>query len=330
MSTTSSTSSGLRTWSALAARKRRPTEYEVVTYDLHYRTRNPDAPYELDPDLFMNRWYKRHANAVRLQHDDWNAFRDPDELVYRTYTAMQDAAEEYVDRLLDEHDRAGHDRTLDPAWVATLARLYTPGRYPLHAVQMASAYLAQMAPASTITNCAVFQEADAFRWVSRTAYRTCELGKSHPGAGFGAERAVWEDDSAWQGFRELFERTLVAWDWDEHLVALTLVAKPALDETWVRQLGAAARACGDGLLAMLHDAQLRDAERARRWTGALVRFACERPGNAAIVDDVLAAWAPLGERAIDAFCAALPNATRAAAEAKTATRTFRAELGFAR
>lgn len=323
------TSSGLKTWSDLAGRKRRPTEYETVTYDLHYRTRNPDAPYELDPNMFMNRWYKQHVNACRLRHDDWNAFRDPDEVIYRTYTAMQDASEEYVDRLLDEHDRLGHDATLSDEWIATLARLYTPGRYPLHAVQMASAYLAQMAPASTITNAAVFQEADAFRWVSRTAYRTCELGKHRPGAGFGGERAVWEDDPAWQGFRELFERTLVAYDWDEHLIALGLVAKPALDEAYVRQLGAAARATGDTLLAMLNDAQMRDVERSRRWNAALVRHALVQEGNAKIVDDMLAAWVPLGERAIDAFCAPLPNGAAAAAEAKAATRAYRAGIGCA-
>jgi toluene monooxygenase system protein E len=320
---------GLKTWSALADRRKRPSEYELVTHDLHYRTRNPEAAYELDANLFMNRWYRTHVGDCRLAHPDWNGFRDPDELIYRAYTALQDTQEDYVDTLLDEHDRAGHDRTLTPAWVAALARAYTPGRYLLHTVQMASAYLAQMAPASTITNCAVFQEADAFRWLCRTAYRTCELGRNHPHVGFGAERAVWEDDPIWQGFRELMERTLVAYDWDEHLVALTLVAKPALDEAYVRQLGGAARASGDGLLAMLHDAQMRDAERSRRWTGALMRFACQEAANVGVINDFLAKWVPLGERAIGAYCAALPDGPAAAAAALDATRALRAELGFA-
>ena len=78
------TTSGLKTWSDLSGRKRRPTEYEIVTYDLHYRTRNPDAPYELDPNMFMNRWYKQHVNACRLRHDDWkyiwNHGKDSEEL----------------------------------------------------------------------------------------------------------------------------------------------------------------------------------------------------------------------------------------------------------
>jgi len=319
---------GLKTWSALSDRRKRPTEYELVTHGLHYRTRNPDAPYELDPNLFMNLWYKTHVNAAKLQHDDWDDFRDPDAVIYRTYTALQDTNEGYVDTLLDEHDRAGYDAGLSAEWVAALARLYTPARYALHTLQMSSAYLAQMAPGSTMTNCAVFQEADAFRWLCRTAYRTCELRKRFPQAGFGAERAVWEEDAAWQGVRELMERTLVAYDWDEHLVALTLVAKPAIDEACVRQLGAAARASGDSLLAMLHDAQWRDVERARRWTSALMHYACTRDGNAAIIDAFLAKWVPLGERAIAAYCAALPGRPDAAATAIAATRAFRSELGF--
>jgi toluene monooxygenase system protein E len=325
----SAPASGLKTWSALADRRRRATEYEIVTHRLHYRTRNPEAPYELDPNLFMNRWYKQHVNAVRLRHEDWDAFRDPDALIYRGYTTLQDTQEDYVDTLLDEHNRAGYDATLPPAWVATLARLYTPSRYVLHTLQMASAYLAQMAPASTITNCAVFQEADAFRWLCRTAYRTRELATAHPTAGFGAERAVWEDDPAWQGLRELMERTLVAYDWDEHLVALTLVAKPAVDEACVRQLGTAARAAGDPLLAMLHDAQWRDVERARRWTTALMQYACTQSGNAEILAEYVAKWVPLGERAIDAYCAALPRGGAAADTAKASARAFRGELGFA-
>ncbi len=322
------TATGLKTWSALAERRRRATEYEIVTHRLHYRTRNPEAPYELDPNLFMNRWYKQHVNAVRLRHDDWDSFRDPDALIYRAYTTLQDTQEDYVDTLLDEHNRSGYDRTLPAEWVALLARLYTPSRYALHTVQMASAYLAQMAPASTITNCAIFQEADTFRWLCRTAYRTRELANAHPAAGFGDERGTWEDDDAWQGLRELMERTLVAYDWDEHLVALTLVAKPAIDEACVRQLGAAARAAGDPLLAMLHDAQWRDVERARRWSSALIHYACTQAGNAEVLAGHLAKWAPLGERAIESYCAALPNGEAAAESAKSAARAFRAELGF--
>ena len=319
----------LRTWSHLAGQRRRPSEYEIVSTDLLWST-DDAMPWALSPDIDMNKWYVKYRNESPLRHDDWDAFRDPDALVYRSYNVMQDGQETYVDGLLADYAGNAHDASLGADWVAALARLYTPARYPLHGLQMGAAYLVQIVPASTIENCAMFQCADQLRWVSRIAYRTRELANAWPDAGFAeGERGVWEGDPCWQGFRELLERALVAYDWAEHFVALNLVAKPAFDEAFLRQLGRSARRNGDALLAQLLDAQWIDSERARRWTAALVDFARQREGNDSVLADWLAKWAPLGDAAIDAYCAALPDAPEAAATAKTAAREFRAGLGFA-
>ena len=40
---------GMKTWSKLAENKRRPSEYEVVTTNLHTRNRHRDQAYELSP-----------------------------------------------------------------------------------------------------------------------------------------------------------------------------------------------------------------------------------------------------------------------------------------
>lgn len=319
----------LRTWSHLAGQRRRPSEYEIVSTDLLWST-DDAMPWALSPDIDMNKWYVKYRNESPLRHDDWDAFRDPDALVYRSYNVMQDGQETYVDGLLADYAGNAHDASLGADWVAALARLYTPARYPLHCLQMGAAYLVQIVPASTIENCAMFQCADQLRWVSRIAYRTRELADTWPDAGFAErERGVWEGDPCWQGFRELLERALVAYDWAEHFVALNLVAKPAFDEAFLRQLGRSTRRNGDALLAQLLDAQWIDSERARRWTAALVDFARQREGNDSVLAGWLAKWAPLGDAAIDAYCAALPDAPEAAATAKTAAREFRAGLGFA-
>jgi len=317
----------LKTWSHLAARRRKPSEYEIVSTNLLYNTRDENAPYELDPGMFMNAWYKTYRNGSGLQHPDWNAFRDPDELVYRTYTMLQDGQETYVFGLFDQFDERGHDQSLDPAWVEELARLYTPGRYLFHTLQMASAYVQQMSPASTITNCAAFQAADSMRWLSHTAYRTKELSLSYPDLGFGSgERAHWESTPAWQGFRELMERVLTTWDWSEAFVALNLVAKPAIEEAVLRSLGDAARHNGDTLLGMLTDAELIDADRHRRWASALVRMLGDEPANAGVLQEWVEVWEPRADAAIDAFCGALPDSPGAADIAKAATREFRRSL----
>ncbi|MBT3925817.1 MAG: toluene monooxygenase [Rhodospirillaceae bacterium] len=320
----------LKTWSHLAGQRRRPSEYEIVSTNLLWST-DDELPWSLSPDMDMNQWYLKYRDGSPLKHVDWDAFRDPDGLVYRTYNILQDGQEAYVDGLLDEHNASGHDAELSAGWLDSLALLYTPARYMLHAVQMSSAYLVQMAPASTIVNCAMLQAADQLRWVSRTAYRTKELSLTAPDKGFGdKERALWENDPAWQGFRELMERALVAYDWGEQFVALNLVAKPAIDEAFVRQLGQAAHRAGDGLLRQLLDAQQADSVRARNWSAALVALALQTDGNKQVLADWVAKWAPLGDAASDAFCAALPDAGDAAAQAKDEAEAFRAGLGLGR
>jgi toluene monooxygenase system protein E len=318
----------LKTWSHLAGRRRKPSEYEIVSTNLHFSTDNPDAPFELDPDFPMARWYKQYRNASPLVHPDWNAFRDPDEIVYRTYNMLQDGQETYVFGLLSQFSDRGHDSMLERPWAATLARLYSPGRYLFHALQMGSAYLTQIAPASTISNCAAYQTADALRWLTHTAYRTKELSLTFPDLGFGVnERGLWEQHPAWQGWRKLVEQALVAWDWAEAFVAMNLVVRPAVEEAVLRCLGQAARHNNDTLLGMLTDAQLLDAQRHRRWTGALVKMMLGVAGNDKLIAAWVAKWEPLADAAIEGFCVSLPDVANAAAEAKTATRNYRSALG---
>lgn len=319
----------LKTWSHLAARRRKPSEYEIVSTNLHYTTDNPDAPFELDPNFGLAQWFKTNRNASPLKHADWNAFRDPDEIVYRTYNILQDGQETYVSGLLDQFSERGHDTMLEKTWAGTLARFYTPGRYLFHALQMASAYLCQMAPASTISNCATYQTADSLRWLTHTAYRTAELKKTFGDVGFGTqERTYWEKDPVWQGFREAVEKALVAWDWAESFVAFNLVIRPAVEETVLRGLGKAGRHNGDTLLGLLTDAQLNDVQRHHRWTAALTKQALETEGNLQVLQNWVRKWEPLADAAIDAYCAALPDAPGLAADAKAATRAFRAGLGL--
>jgi len=317
----------LKTWSHLAGQRRKPSEYEVVSTNLHYRMDNPDAPFELDSNNAMNIWYKQNCVNSPLKHVDWDAFRDPDEVIYRTYNLIQDGQETYVNGLLEQFAKRENDVALSGEWVATLARLYTPSRYVFHTLQIGSAYTGQVAPSSTITNCCYFQGADSLRWLTHTAYRTKELSNTHGAAGFGAnERSMWENDPAWQGFRELMEKALVAWDWAESFVAINLVAKPAIEEAVLVQLGMAARHNDDTLLGLLTQAQMRDAERHRRWASALVTMALETPENRAHLSSLIAKWQPLADAGIDAYCSALPDGANASASAKSATAAFRASL----
>src|SRR5581483_4438583 len=145
----------LKTWSHLAGQRRRPSEYEIVSTKLLWHARGSEELWEVGGrQSFMSDWYARYRDNSAVKHDDWNTFRDPDEVVYRTYNITQDGQETYVDGLLEQYAGEEHDHSLSEAWLATLARMYTPGRYLLHTVQMASSYLVHIPPTSTIGNCA--------------------------------------------------------------------------------------------------------------------------------------------------------------------------------
>ncbi|TBR11558.1 MAG: hypothetical protein EPO47_01775 [Rugosibacter sp.] len=96
--------------------------------------------------------------------------------------------------------------------------------------------------------------------------------------------------------------------------------------TVLRKLGEAGRHNGDTLLGMLTDSQLLDAARHRRWATALVKMTLEKSGNAEAIRQWIAKWEPLADKAIDAFCAVMPEVPDAAANAKSATRDFRCLL----
>ena len=72
-----------------------------------------------------------------MRAEDWLGFRDPDEITYRKYVTLQDEQETVIEKVLDEYGPAGHDASLPAGWVECLATLFTPTRFPVHALQSA-------------------------------------------------------------------------------------------------------------------------------------------------------------------------------------------------
>ncbi len=330
MTTPSELSKPLKTWSHLASARKRPTEYEIVSTKTLWNTPNHSVPWKMAGATPQIQWIIENRNNSLLKHEDWDSFRDPDHLVYRTYTLMQDGQEAYVDGVLNDYNENDHDNGLDSAWGRHPGAALCAGALRLPRYQMASGYLVTLAPCSTVANPMMLQCGDQLRWVNRIAYRTAELGRTHGKYGFGvAERGLWEKSPAWRGFVELAERALVAWDWGECFTATNLVLKPALDEVFMRQLACHSRMNGDTLTATLLDAQLIDSARSRKFSRALVAFLLTQKGNRAVFEKWLERWVPLGERAISAYAEGLDADGAAAKAAIEGSKAFRTELGLA-
>jgi toluene monooxygenase system protein E len=292
---------GRKTYTRLTTGRRIPTEYELMSTDLHY---NHPRRFELPAGNPVVDWYYRNREGSSLQARDWDQFADPRSTTYRIYTQLQDGREDVVDGLLREIDDTGYDTQLDDEWVRFLDRWYSPLRFPVHGLQMLAAYVAQMAPSSRITNCASFQMGDEMRRVQRIAYRTVQLaGPPFDDEAVARQRAAWEGAAAFQPLRELIERALVAYDWGESFIVTNAVIKPRIDRLVNQDIaGTLATANGDPILTSIHFSLDEDAHWHREWTAALIRHIVDdNTGNAEVVSGWIDKWSPLASEALEAL-----------------------------
>jgi toluene monooxygenase system protein E len=208
---------------------------------------------------------------------------------------LQDRNEDVVDGLLRQIDETAYNERLCPEWLSFLDDWYAPLRFPAHGLQMLAAYVAQLAPASRVTNCAAFQTADEMRRVQRISYRTVGLdGKAD-------HRGIWEEAPEFQGLRELIERALVAYDWGEAFVLTNLLIKPHIDRLVNEEIaGVLADVNGDPILRGIHFSLDADARWHRQWAAALAQVAiADTAANAKIIAEWTDTWRPLVIRAVE-------------------------------
>jgi toluene monooxygenase system protein E len=308
MTTPTARPPGRKTYTRLAVGRRVPLEYELVSTDLHY---NHPLRFELPAGNPVVAWYYRHREGSALQARSWEQFADPRRTTYRSYTELQDSREDVVDGLLREIDDTAYDWNLEDEWVRFLDRWYSPLRFPVHGLQMLAAYVAQMAPASRITNCAAFQSADEVRRLQRIAYRTVQLsGPPLEAETAQRQRAAWEDAAAFQPLRELVERALIAYDWGEAFTVTNVGIKPRIDRLVNQEIaGTLATANSDPILTSIHFSLDEDARWHRAWTAALLRHLIEdTPANTEVVSAWIEKWRPLASEALEAFAGVLAKA----------------------
>jgi toluene monooxygenase system protein E len=258
-----------RTYWHLEAQRRVPSEYDITTSQLLYY---PARGFAVDTPV--SAWYKQHGPGKILRISDWERFRDPRETTYARYTALQHERETFVDGLFRVIEETGYDRRLAHEWLEALGK-WLPGLlYPCHAFSMLAAYVAQMAPAGRIVMAAMFQAADEMRRVQRLAARIHQLDLTYPNFGRSG-KLDWEQHAAWQPLRKSMEHLLVTYDFDEALLALTLVYKPLFDRLWLQGFAGLAESAGDTVLAKLFFSLDEDARWHETWSHALVRLALE-------------------------------------------------------
>jgi toluene monooxygenase system protein E len=281
-----------KTYSHLAGERRIPDEYAIATSRLLYY---PGRGFEVATPLA--RFYQQHQEGTSLRVRDWEGFADPRRLTYTRYTALMSEREAFLDRLLAPLESNDYDARLSAPALAVWEQWVT-FRYPLHGVQMATAYVGQMAPAGRIVICCALQAADELRRIQRIAYRLALLRRRDASCGELSKRR-WQEDPAWQPLRQLIEELLVTYDWGEAFTALCLCVKPALDELVNGVLGDAAAEAGDYVARQLFDSFSDDADGQAHWCLALVQHALsDTSDNREVLRRLAARWRERVARAL--------------------------------
>jgi toluene monooxygenase system protein E len=277
-----------RTYWHLESAKRLPSEYEIATSALlYYRTL---GGFEVTTPI--SDWYQKYQAESPLTFSDWDAFRDPSETTYTGYVTRARDRETFVDGLLAGMEADAYGARLSESWRGVLGREIPVLLYPCHALQMAAAYIGQLAPSSRLVVACAFQTGNEIRRIQRLAYRVAALQQARPDELQRSQaRARWEQHPAWQPLRKVMESMLVTYDLGEALVALNLVVKPMFDCFFGRELAAVAERNHDPLFSQMLDSFEQDNAWQRDWTGALFESLIgESTQNESLVRGQIARW----------------------------------------
>lgn len=295
-----------RTFEHLQGR-RRPNVYDEITSHVQwgetFRGRFPglDLPadgahYHFPEHYKLGYW---DPSKTKWTSDDWEAFRDPAQLTYRTYHEVQSVREHALTAVLDAGRRSRALTDVDDAWVEALRGFFGALRFSEWGVSMACQYVSRFAIVASITNCALLQSFDELRHTQRIAEWTTELETVH--GGFGDYRAHWMQAAAFQPLREYLERVCVTKDWGEVVLATNIVLEPLFQPVQHALLSDVAQAHRDAVLPHLSYSLELDEERHWGWGRALAQMLHADEHNVARTQEWIELWYPRAEAAVSAF-----------------------------
>ena len=297
--------SARRTYWHLSALGRKPSDYDIASSELLYHTQRG---FEVQTPI--SAWIQRYQGGSALQSSAWERFRDPRATTYASYVALQHRQEIYVDGVLAAETRTDAEG-LPAEWVRSLDQWLGTLRFPVHGLQMVTAYLGSIAPSGKIAIAAAFQAADDVRRVQRLTQRMVQLERSHRGFGHEA-RSAWQHAPAWQPLRELIERLLCTYDFGEALVVLNGLVKPCFDGLFMHDLAELARAQHDDTLHKLLGSLYADCSWHAQWSSALLELVVGEGDNRAAMAGWLERWRPRVAAALAPLVPVLEGAPDAA------------------
>ena len=274
-----------KTFTHLEGRKRPPNDYEELSTGLIWRT-----PPHVET---RHGTWREEDTALRA---DWEEFRDPSGLIYRTYVARQDASERELDGALRSAGLAGVADGLDAEWRRALATLVGAMSFAEWGVGMIHQQVERFSLSSTLAQSAQLQVMDKMRHAQRDL-EVYDLVFGEPD-GDDPVRELWMEGPDIQPVRRFIEETLARTDWAELIVAANLALGGLLTPFVLEVYRQGGRRYRDPIAMALGTIFADDDKRADAWTDAFVKLVAADGANLDVITDWLERYLPAAAGAV--------------------------------
>ncbi|CAN5570256.1 hypothetical protein BH10ACT9_BH10ACT9_31740 [soil metagenome] len=272
--------------------KRRLTEYEEVTRLLQWH-----EPYHIDGGRPSQTVWTDKSTV--LSCSDWEAYRTPDKLYYRTYTTRQARAGRSVATAFGFAEKSSQLATVDPARVALMREAVGALQYPDWGLCVSHQNTTRFALSSWIAGATSFMMFDELRHAQMYGRLALAYGEHHDG--FDDQRPAWMQTPRFQPTRRLVEEVMATLDWGKAIIFGDLFFEPLNTAAAHTLLTTGSLAAGDGLTPFVCSSIEDDKIRHRESTAAFLRLVCEDAAYGAANRDLIGDWASeLLPRAVEA------------------------------
>ena len=260
---------------------KRLSEYEELT-----RWTQWEAPFYFNgPGPNLQVW---SDDSTVLQAGDWNAYRTPDKLYFRTYATKQSRAGRAVETAFDFARKDVQLADIDPARVAHLQAVLGPLQYADWGLCVVHQQTTRFALSSWIAGATCFMMFDDLRHAQLYGRLAIAYGEHHDG--FDNPRPAWMEQERFQPTRRIVEELLATLDWGKAIVLADLIFEPLNTAAAHALLTAGSLAAGDGLTPFVCRSIEEDKQRHRASAAEFLKLVCTDEQFAAINRELVNSW----------------------------------------
>lgn len=257
------------------------TEYEAVTELLQWH-----SPFHIDGHRPSQTVWTEESTV--LQSVDWEAYRSPDKLYYRTYVSRQARNDRSVATAFRYAEESGQLATVDPEHVERMRRLVGALQYPDWGLCMLHQHITRFAMSSWIAGASSFMMFDELRHAQLYGRLAINYGEAHEG--FDDPRPAWMEDPVFQPTRRVIEELLSVLDWGKSFVIGGVVVEPVLTSTFHALIAGNRGRDGDTLTPFVCQSIAEDKARHRESVDAFVDLVATDPENGDLNRGLILDW----------------------------------------